>query len=178
MEAQAETTTGPEPRREWRGVQPRLQPYRLAAPTEERPGNSLGHVRFAVIVVASIVLAGVFAVSGTAKARDVAGTTTAARSLGVPASLARLVARLLPMVELALAAALVVGLLVSVVRRVAAIGSVMLLGAFTVAMARTLRQGQAPMCRCFGALGERPISTETIVRNIALAALAVVSAIG
>ncbi len=135
-------------------------------------------MRFAVIVVASIVLAGVFAVSGTAKARDVVGTTTAARSLGVPASLARVVARLLPIVELALSVGLVVGLLISVVRRVAAIGSVMLLGAFTVAMARTLRQGQAPMCRCFGALDERPISTETIVRNIALAALAVVSAIG
>lgn len=135
-------------------------------------------MRFAVIVVASIVLAGVFAVSGTAKASDVVGTTTAARSLGVPASLARVVARLLPIVELALSVGLVVGLLVSVVRRVAAIGSVMLLGAFTVAMARTLRQGQAPMCRCFGALDERPISTETIVRNIALAALAVVSAIG
>ena len=135
-------------------------------------------MRFAVIVVSSIALAGVFAVSGAAKARDVAGTTAAARSLGVPASLAPLIARLLPIVELALSVGLVVGLLVSVVRRVAGIGALLLLGAFTVAMARTLRQGQAPVCRCFGSLGERPISSETIVRNVALAGLALVSAIG
>ncbi len=135
-------------------------------------------MRSAVIVIASIVLASVFAVSGTAKARDLAGTTTAAGSLGVPASLSRIVARLLPFVELTLAVALLVGLLVSVVRRVAAIGAVLLLSAFTVAMARTLRRGQAPVCRCFGTLSERPISSETIVRNLALASLAAVSAIG
>ncbi len=135
-------------------------------------------MRSAVIVVASIVLAGVFAVSGWAKARDLGGTTTAAASLGVPASLARLVARLLPVIELALAAALLVGLLVSAVRRVAASGSLVLLGLFTVAMARTLRLGRAPVCRCFGALSERPISAETIVRNVALAALAGVCVIG
>lgn len=135
-------------------------------------------MRSAVVVIASIVLAGIFIVSGSAKARDLGVTATAAASLGVPASLARPVARLLPVVELALAAALLVGLLVSALRRIAAIGAVLLLGAFTVAMARTLRRGQAPMCRCFGALGERPISTETIVRNLALAALALVSAIG
>lgn len=135
-------------------------------------------MRSAVIVVGSIVLAGVFAVSGTAKARDLDGTTTAAGSLGVPASLARLVAHLLVVLELALAAALLVGLLVPALRRVAAIGSVLLLGAFIVAMARTLRRGQAPVCRCFGALSERPISAETIVRNLALAALATVCVIG
>ncbi len=138
----------------------------------------MGGVRSAVIVIASVVLAGVFAVSGTAKARDVAGTTSAAAALGVPAAIARLVSRLLPVVELALAAALLVGLLVSALRRIAATGSLLLLVGFTVAMARTLRRGQAPVCRCFGSFSERPISTDTIVRNVALAALAVVSAIG
>lgn len=135
-------------------------------------------MRSAVVVVASIMLAGVFAVSGVSKARDVVGTTTAAGSLGVPTSLARLVARLLPVVELSLTAGFLAGLLASALRRVAAIGSVLLLGAFTVAVARTLRRGQAPVCRCFGALGERPISADTIVRNLALAALGVVSAMG
>ena len=116
--------------------------------------------------------------SGSAKARDVAGTTSAAAALGVPAAIARLVARLLPVVELALAAALLVGLLISALRRVAAVGSLLFLATFSVAMARTLRRGQAPVCRCFGSFSERPISADTIIRNVALAALAVVSAIG
>ena len=135
-------------------------------------------MRSAVIVIASIVLAGVFAASGTAKARDLDATASAAASLGVPAAFARLVARLLPVVELALVAALLVGLRFPALRRVAAIGSLLLLSAFTMAMARTLRRGQAPVCRCFGALSGRPISAETIVRNIALAALAAVCVIG
>ena len=135
-------------------------------------------MRSAVIVVASIVLAGVFAVSGTAKARDLSATTTAAVSLGVPASFARFVARMLPIVELALAGALLVGLRVPALRQIAATGSLLLLGMFTVAMGRTIRRGEAPLCRCFGALDERPISAETIVRNVALGALAAVCVIG
>ncbi len=125
-----------------------------------------------------MVLVGVFSVSAFAKARDVDATATAAGLLGVPAALTRVVGRLLPIVELGLCASLIIGLFVSPVRRAAALGSLFLLGAFTVAMARTLRRGQAPVCRCFGSLSERPISSDTIIRNTALGALAVVSAVG
>lgn len=125
-----------------------------------------------------MVLIGVFAVSALAKLSDRSATAIAARSLGVPERLSGPVSRLLPAAELGIAGALVVGLFVAPIRRLGAAGAIALLGMFTMAMIRTLRRGNAPLCLCFGSLGARPIGTESVIRNAALVALGVVAAAG
>ena len=87
-------------------------------------------------------------------------------------------ARILPVIELSLAAALLAGLALSHVRQAAAVAAIALLATFTFAMVRTLRRGQTPICQCFGSLGGRPIGVDSVVRNLALAALAAVVGLG
>lgn len=125
-----------------------------------------------------MVLVGVFLASGLAKLRDRNATATAAGALGVPIRFTGAVANFLPAIELSIAAALVLGLVVAPVRRGGAAAAVALLGAFTIAMARTLRRGQTPLCHCFGSTGTHPIGTDSLVRNGALVALSVVVGFG
>ena len=132
----------------------------------------------ALVGVASLVVAVVFAVAALAKARSVATTQTAAVDLGVPSALAGPVARMLPFVE-GLAAVLLVGGLASrPVGRVGGAVALALLFAFSVAIARTLRAGRAPVCQCFGAMSARPIGPDALVRNVALSVLALVALVG
>jgi uncharacterized membrane protein YphA (DoxX/SURF4 family) len=49
-----------------------------------------------------------------------------------------------------------------------------LLAAFTVVVWRRVRAGDREPCGCFGELSRRPPSTATVLRNVALLALAVV----
>ncbi len=135
-------------------------------------------MRFGIITVATTVLVVVFVISGLAKLRSHHATAIAARALGVPDRFAGAVSRILPIVELAIAAALVAGLAAASVRRLAATGAVALLSVFSIAMARTLRRGQAPVCNCFGSLGARPIDNDSLVRNGALVALGLVVGFG
>jgi uncharacterized membrane protein YphA (DoxX/SURF4 family) len=135
-------------------------------------------VRFVIITVATAVLIAVFTVSGLAKLRDHHATSRAAGALGVPSRLAHDIARALPVIELSIAATLAIGLVAAPVRRLGAASAVAMLGVFTAAMARTLRQGRAPVCNCFGSLGARPIGTDALIRNGALVALGVVVGFG
>ena len=92
-----------------------------------------------------------------------------AASLGVGA----LAARLVPLVEIVLGSMLVVG----VARAVAAWAAVALLVAFTGFLVRRLRQGVRVPCACFGTLSARPVGPWSVVRNVALIAVAVVAAV-
>ena len=123
-----------------------------------------------VLLVLRGVLAVVLLVAAVAKVRDQNGTRQAATALGVPARFATLVALALPVVE----TAAVVLLVVPDTARVGAGMALVLLGAFTVAIARTLRSGARPSCHCFGQMSDEPIGTTTLVRNAALLALAAV----
>jgi hypothetical protein len=90
-----------------------------------------------------------------------------ARDLGAPGW----AVPLLPWVELALGACLVVGL----GHPWAPLGAAALLAVFTGAVVRALAGGRRPPCACFGALSARPIGARTVVRNLVLIALALVA---
>lgn len=121
-----------------------------------------------VVLLARLILAGIFLVSGVAKLTDRAGTREAARAFGVPEAHAPVVAVVLPPAEIALA----VLLLPAGTARVAAAGALLLLAAFTAAVVWSLRQGRRPQCHCFGRIGTSDVSGRTVVRNAGLTALA------
>ena len=87
-----------------------------------------------------------------------------AAALGV----GRLLARVVPVFELGIGAALVAGL----ARHVLGWVAVALLGSFTALLVLRLRQGRRPVCACFGRLSRRPIGWSSIVRNVVLISLA------
>lgn len=119
-------------------------------------------------VLAAAAVGATLLVSGASKlaARD---WPAQAAALGVGRRLASVV----PGVELALGAALVVGL----ARRAAALAAVALLCAFTALLAVRLIQGVRPVCACFGRLSRRPIGWTTLARNVVLIGLAAVVAL-
>jgi len=125
-------------------------------------------------IVARLALATLFAVAGTAKLVDRAGTRNAMRSFGAPKRLVGLLALLIPLAELAVAALL----LPSQTAVVGAGGALGLLAIFTVAIALTIARGRAPECHCFGQLHSAPASWKTVGRNGAFAALAVIVLVG
>ena len=122
----------------------------------------------ALLIVARALLALLFAVAGAAKLADRDGAAEAARGFGVPARAAGAVALLLPLAELALAAALVP----PATAPYAALAAAALLLGFALAIARAMRAGAAPDCHCFGQLHSAPAGRATLLRNGLLAALA------
>ena len=123
-----------------------------------------------------LVLASVFAVAAVEKLRDLDGTRRGVVDLGVSNGLAGVVTALLPLSELTAAVALLVPLRRIVVGGVA-LALVLLIG-FSTAIVRTLAAGRHPPCHCFGARSSAPLSTDALVRNAALGALALVVLFG
>ncbi len=121
----------------------------------------------AIALVASIALGAVFVVAGGSKLAAGAAWHAQAAGLGVVRPLAALV----PWVELAVGALL----LVRLVEPWPAIAALALLTAFSVLLVMHLAQGRRPPCACFGALSARPIGPAHLVRNALFAALAVVA---
>jgi uncharacterized membrane protein YphA (DoxX/SURF4 family) len=113
--------------------------------------------------LAALFLAGVLALAGVAKLRDRPGTVRS--FLGLPAPLATAV----PVVELLLAAGLVV------LPGWSAAVALAVLAAFTTFLARAVRDGVAAPCNCFGSTGGAAVSAVELVRNLLLAAVAVVA---
>lgn len=121
-----------------------------------------------VVLIARIALAGVLAVAAVAKLADRAGTRSAVRAFGVPEPLVRALALGLPVVELTVAGLL----LPASTAVVGAIGALLLLALFSLAIAWNLARGRAPDCHCFGQLHSAPASWKTLARNALLAAVA------
>ena len=132
-------------------------------------------VAFAVLV-ARLVLAAVLAVAAVGKLRDLDGTRTAVIDLGVPSRVSGLVTAALPLAEISAAVALLLPL--RAVMLAGAALALVLLAAFTVVIGRTLAAGRRPPCHCFGARSNTPLGPDAIVRNAALAALALVVLFG
>jgi uncharacterized membrane protein YphA (DoxX/SURF4 family) len=124
--------------------------------------------------IAAGILAATFAWAAIGKFVDRNGTRTATQALGVPAPYATPIAAALPVVEI-LAAGLI---LLPPFRIVGALGCLGLLLAFSFAIARTLRAGEAPRCHCFGSRSAQPIDRSLLTRNAALALLAFVVLVG
>lgn len=116
-----------------------------------------------------LCLAAVFAVAGCAKLADRAGFRAALESFRLPRRLVPVAAIAVPPAELAVAAAL----LFAPTARAAALAALVLLAIFSGAMVRVLRSGSAPDCNCFGGIAQMEVGRGTLVRNGALAAVAV-----
>src|SRR5437588_333681 len=119
-------------------------------------------------LTARLLLAGVFALAGLAKLADRSGARKALREFGVPAPLAAPLGGMLPLAELAAAAALVP--LPSA--WFGAVGALALLLLFVVAIGINLALGRTPSCHCFGQLASAPAGWGTLVRNAVLAGAA------
>jgi peroxiredoxin len=115
-----------------------------------------------------LLLALVFAVAGIAKLADRAGSRRAVIDFGVPAPLAATLSILLPLAELAIAAALVP----ASTAWWAAVGALALLLLFVAGIGANLARGHKPDCHCFGQLHSAPAGWKTLARNGVLAAVA------
>jgi uncharacterized membrane protein YphA (DoxX/SURF4 family) len=118
---------------------------------------------------ARVVLAVTFVASAIAKARSWRTLPDAMRAFGFPPPLDRVVAYGLPVVELAVAVALVVAWSSAW----PAWAAVALLGLFTVFVVRAAVR-HTP-CPCFGASNTVPAGPMTVLRNGALLAVAVLA---
>ncbi len=126
----------------------------------------------AFALAARVVVAAAFIVAGLQKLRTLPVLRAQVEGFGVPGPLVGVSVALLPVAELATAAALI-AIPGSSVPAFVAIG---LLGAFTGVVVANLSQGRRLPCPCFGAAAsEAPISARTVVRNGWLLTLAVVA---
>jgi len=116
------------------------------------------------VVVARMLLVGVFGVAGVAKFFDRAETREALRNFGAPISLATPLAILLPGSEVAVAAAL----LLSGSAWWGGLAALALLLIFICAIGINMARGRKPKCRCFGQLHSKPIGWSTLGRNTVL----------
>ena len=116
------------------------------------------------------MLAITFAVAGFLKYRDQSSFVKALIEFGAPRRSARLLASLLPALEILTAILLVIG----DPFHTGSISVVLLLIVFTLAVAISLFRGLRPHCRCFGQVSSRPIGWATVVRNLMLLGLAAV----
>jgi len=122
-----------------------------------------------ILLAARLLLTGVFLVAGIAKLADRAGSQKAVRDFGVPQSLAAPFGNLLPIAEIAVAIALIP----VATAWWGALGALGLLSAFVAGIAYNMARGRAPECHCFGQLHSSPAGWRTLVRNLGLAAVAV-----
>jgi len=116
------------------------------------------------LLLLRLALAAVFGIAGIAKIFDPQGAKKAFADFGVPASLVRPVAFLLPLFELAVA-----GTVLFVPSSwFGAIGATALLLIFTAGMLYQISKGNAPNCHCFGQIHSEPIGISSIVRNLVI----------
>jgi peroxiredoxin len=117
---------------------------------------------------ARVVVAGIFLVAALAKLADRGGSRQAVADFGVPARLVGPTAVGVPLVELAVAVALIP----AATAWWGALGALASLILFSAAIGVNLARGRKPDCHCFGQLHSAPVGWHTLARNGALAAAA------
>lgn len=120
------------------------------------------------LLAARLLLAAVFLLSGATKLVDPVGLRKALRDFGVPSALAPPMVLLLPVLELAISAALIPTRLAWY----GACGALALLIAFLIAVGIAMLRGRRPHCHCFGQLHSAPVGRGLLIRNTVLAACA------
>ena len=120
------------------------------------------------LLLARLLLAAVFMVAGATKLADREGSRRALVEFGVPSPLASPLAVLLPLAEVAVAAALIP----AATAWWGAAGALVLLLLFVAAIAANLARGRKAECHCFGQLHSEPAGWKTLARNGVLAAVA------
>jgi peroxiredoxin len=121
-----------------------------------------------LLLIARLILAGVFGVAGFAKLFDLDGSEKAVADFGVPETLAKPLGKILPFAEIAVA----VLLLPVESAWFGAIGAGALLFGFVGGIVYNMIQGRAPDCHCFGQIHSEPVGWSTLLRNLFLAAVA------
>ncbi len=120
------------------------------------------------LLASRLLLAAVFLLAGSTKLVDPIGLRNVLRDFGLPPMLARPAVLLLPILELAVAAALTIASFAWY----GACGAVALLTVLCVAVGVALFYGRQPACHCFGQLYSARVGWPTVIRNTVLAALA------
>jgi peroxiredoxin len=118
----------------------------------------------AVALLARLALAAVFALAATTKLGRRAETESTLEAFGFPTRLRPPIAAALPAVELAVA----ITLLPAASAPYAAVAALLLLAAFSLAVARVLARGDQVECNCFGSLGDDRVTGSTLVRDLVL----------
>jgi len=127
-----------------------------------------GYVMNTALLISRLLLSLVFIVAGLAKLADVPQSRKTLANFGVPSILAAPLGLLLPLTELAVAAALIP----PITAWWGALGALALLLLFVVGIGINLIRGHKPECSCFGQLHSAPAGWKTLARNGALAAVA------
>lgn len=123
-----------------------------------------------ILLLVRLILVAIFAVAGIGKLLDLSGSKKAVEDFGVPESLSKPIAVLLPVGEILIA----VLLLFTQTSWYGAVLGLLLLLAFIGGMGYQMYQGNAPDCHCFGAIHSEPVSPKSIIRNAIFAVLALV----
>src|SRR6185295_14761000 len=121
-----------------------------------------------ITVLLRLGLSVVFGVAAVTKFTDQPGTRKAVENFGSPPSLAPTLAFLLPIAELAIA----IGLLFTATTTASALGALVVLMVFVIAIGVNLARGRTHDCHCFGQIYSRPLGWPTLVRNFIFAAAA------
>ncbi len=111
-----------------------------------------------------IILFAILALAGIGKLFDLEGSKNAVENFGVPKSISRLVAVLLPIAEIIIAI-----LLIPVnTSWYAAIATAILMSIFVVGMLWQIifNDGNMPDCHCFGQIHSEPVSYKSLARNL------------
>ena len=117
------------------------------------------------LVLIRLLLSAVFGVAGITKLLDQHGTREAVKNFGAPQSVAPALALLLPIAELSTATTL----LFKSSAWWGALGALLLLAVFILAIGLSLARGDTHDCHCFGQLYSRPLGWPTLARNIVFA---------
>lgn len=121
-----------------------------------------------LLVIIRLFLFGIFALAGIGKLLDLKGSKKAVEGFGVPESISKSFALLLPLLEIAIA----VALLPVQLSWFGAIGGGALMLVFIGGMLWQMWQGNAPDCHCFGQIHSEPVSKKSLLRNAAFVLLA------
>lgn len=124
--------------------------------------------------VVRLVVCAVFGLAAWAKMTDPARTRETVTAFGIPDRLAPVAGWALPAAEFLVA----VGVLSSATVVLAGSGALLLLVAFSGAVAVQLGQDRHPSCACFGAASTAPISWWTLARNGGIGVLVAVAVWG
>jgi uncharacterized membrane protein YphA (DoxX/SURF4 family) len=104
------------------------------------------------MVVLQVALSGVMAVASIGKLMDLPGSRQAVKDFGVPHQYASSFGLALPVAEMVISILLLAG----ATARIAALAAALLFLLFIAAISRSLRQGRAPNCDCFGQIHSEP----------------------
>ena len=122
------------------------------------------------LLIIRLALFGILAVAGVGKFLDPGGSEKAVKDFGIPESIAKPFAVLLPVAELIFAFCLLfVGL-----SWIGAIGALLLLVAFIAGMLMQMIRGNAPDCHCFGQIHSEPVGPKSLIRNFLIALMPIV----